>query len=86
MELIGINDRYFKEKEKALKYEKWYKSRGYNANYRKTLDKKLIVKGFVHAVTILHFGYRKTQKCKTCKQSWDRKVSVTNKGTATYVD
>ena len=38
---------HFKEKEKALKYEKWYKSRGYNANYRKTLDKKLIKRGSV---------------------------------------
>ena len=84
--LLGIADKHFKSKEKALKYEKWYKGRGYSASYRKTSDKRLIKKGFVHAVTILHFGYTKVERCKTCKQHWDRKVSVTKKGKKVYWD
>ena len=84
--LLGIDDKHFKSKEKALKYEKWYKGRGYSASYRKTSDTRLIKKGFVHTVTILHFGYTKVERCKTCKQHWDRKVSVTKKGKKVYWD
>ena len=80
MELLGINERHFKSKDKALKSEKWYKDRGYSASYHNTLDKRLIKKGFVNTVTILHFGYTKVERCKTCKQHYDRKVSVTKKG------
>lgn len=84
--LIGIQERYFASKKKALTYAKWYKSRGYSARYMKTPDINFKKKGYPHMVTILHYGHLKPTKCKRCKQDWDRRVSISTKGNWHYWD
>jgi len=71
MHLIGITERTFKTKSRALKSLRWYKSRGYRAGYG-------IMDG-EHTITVLHFGYKKWYKCSECGQSAEKDIEIVTK-------